>query len=117
MIHCDALQEAGGPGIMQGTPGAWLTVCEVRAFFFNFVLHDKNKFNYITPPTDDDLLNHMIGFRQCPGQYNGIDCGLFCIAVVLHLLDGKPVTEGTFNSFLTCRWLEQNKCCDNTLFV
>ena len=80
---------------MQGTP-AWLIVCEVRAFFFNFVLHDKNKFNYITPPTDDDLLNHMIGFHQCPGQYNDIDCGLFCIAVVLHLLDDKPVTEGIF---------------------
>jgi hypothetical protein len=96
--YYDSLRRSsrGGPGIMQGTP-AWLIVCEVRAFFFNFVLHDKNKFNYITPPTDDDLLNHMIGFHQCPGQYNDIDCGLFCIAVVLHLLDDKPVTEGTFN--------------------
>jgi hypothetical protein len=98
--YYDSLRRSsrGGPRIMQGTPGAWLIVCEVRAFFFNFVLQDKNKFNYITSPTDDDLLNHMIvGFRQCPGQYNGINCGLFCIAVVLHLLDGKPMTEGTFN--------------------
>jgi hypothetical protein len=60
------------------------------------VLHNKNKVNFITPPTDDDLLNHMIGFHQCPGQYNDIDCGLFCIVVVLHLLDDKPVTEGIF---------------------
>ncbi len=46
---------------MQGTP-ALLNACDVRAFFFNFVLHDKNKFNYIAPPTDDILLNNMIGF-------------------------------------------------------
>jgi hypothetical protein len=49
---------------MQGTP-TWLIFCEVRAFYFNFVLHNKNKFNYITPPMDDDLLNHVIGFHQC----------------------------------------------------
>jgi hypothetical protein len=62
------------------------------------VLHGKNKLNHITLPLDDDLICFdIIAFHQCPGQYNGIDCGLFCIAVVLHLLDFKPVTEDTFN--------------------
>jgi hypothetical protein len=62
------------------------------------VLHGKNKLNHITLPSDDDLIRFdIIGFHQCPGQYNDIDCGLFCIAVVLHLLDFKPVTEDTFN--------------------
>ena len=94
----DSLQcsSRGRPQIIQGTP-AWLIVCEVRAFYFNFVFHNKNKFNYITPPTDDDLLNQMIGFRQCPGHSNDINCGLFCFAVVLYLLDDKPMTKGTFN--------------------
>ncbi len=75
--YYDSLQPSsrGGTGIMKGSP-AWLIVCEVWAFSFNFVLHNKNKFNNITPPTDDDLLNHMIGFHQCPVQYNDIDCGL-----------------------------------------
>jgi hypothetical protein len=77
-FECPELQQPSraGPGIMQGTP-AWHIVCEARAFFFSFVLHNKNKFKYITLPTDDDLLNHMIGFHQCPGQYNDINCGLF----------------------------------------
>jgi hypothetical protein len=62
------------------------------------VLHGKNKLNHIALPSDDDLIRFdIIGFHQCPGQYNGIDCGLFCIAVVLHLLDFKTVTEDTFN--------------------
>jgi hypothetical protein len=70
---------------------------KVRTFFFFIVFQDKNKFNFITPTTDDDLLNHMIDFHQCQGQYIDVDCGLFCIADVLHLLDDKPMTEGTFN--------------------
>jgi hypothetical protein len=50
-VYYDLVQRSsrGGSGIMQGTL-AWLIVCEVRAFFFNFVLHDKNKFNFITQP-------------------------------------------------------------------
>ncbi len=96
--YYDSLRRSSreGLGIMQGTP-AWLIVCEVRAFFFNLVLHDKNKFNYVTPPTDDDLLIHMMGYHQCPGHYIDINCGLFCTAVVVHPLDDKPMTEGTFN--------------------
>ena len=87
----------GGPGVIQGTP-AFLIAREVRDFFFNFVLHGKNKLNHITLPSDDNLIRFdIMGFHQCPGQYNDIDCGLFCIAVVIHLLDFKPVTEETFN--------------------
>ncbi len=62
------------------------------------MLHGKNKLNHITLSSDDDLICFdIIAFHQCPGQYNGINCGLFCIAVVLHLLDFKTVTEDNFN--------------------
>ena len=80
---------------MQSTP-VWLIVCEVRAFFFNLYCTMKACFT-LSHHQQIYLLNRMIGFHQCPGQYNDIDCGLFCIAVVLHLLNDKPVTEGTFN--------------------
>ena len=80
---------------MQGTP-AWLIVREVRAFFFNLYCTMKACFT-LSHHQQIYLLNRMIGFHQCPGQYNDIDCGLFCIAVVLNLLNDKPVTEGTFN--------------------
>jgi hypothetical protein len=83
---------------MQGKPLVHGSLFVKPGLSFNFVLHNQNKFNYITPLMDDDVLNHtMIGFHQCSGQYNGIDCGLFCIAVFLYLLDDKPVTEDTFN--------------------
>jgi hypothetical protein len=71
---------------------------------------------------DDDLLNNMIGYHQCPGQYNDINCGLFCIAVVLYLLDDKPVTGGTFNfkhcislrSKLTAHFIRNNGANEQT---
>jgi MULE transposase domain/Ulp1 protease family, C-terminal catalytic domain len=38
-----------------------------------------------------------IDFCACPKQRNGIDCGLFAVAVVLHLIDGIQLTVDTFN--------------------
>ena len=38
-----------------------------------------------------------IDFCACPKQRNGIDCGLFAVAVVLHIIDGIPVTVDTFS--------------------
>ena len=38
-----------------------------------------------------------IDFCTCPKQRNGIECGLFAVAVVLHIIDGIPVTVDTFS--------------------
>jgi hypothetical protein len=61
----------------------------------------------------------MIGFHQCPGQYNDIDCGLFCVAIVLHVLDDKPATKGIFN-FSHCILLQSKLAahfnCDNNAY-
>ena len=65
--YYDSLRRSsrGGPGVIQGTP-AFLIVREVRDFFFNFVLHGKNKLNHITLPSDDNLIRlDIIGFHQC----------------------------------------------------
>jgi hypothetical protein len=32
----------------------------------------------------------------CPQQQNGVDCGLFAVAIILHLLEGIEVTETLF---------------------
>ena len=38
-----------------------------------------------------------VSYHECPSQLNGIDCGLFCVGVVLHLLDGINVNSTTFS--------------------
>jgi hypothetical protein len=42
-----------------------------------------------------------VEYHNCPGQLNGIDCGLFCIGVVVHLLDGIKV-NGTIFTHQDC---------------
>ena len=44
---------------------------------------------------DDEVLK-KVEYHDCPGQLNGIDCGLFCIGVVLHFLDDIKVDRDTF---------------------
>jgi Ulp1 family protease len=38
-----------------------------------------------------------IDFCACPKRRNGSDCGIFAVAVVLHTIDGIPVTVDTFS--------------------
>ncbi|KAG7358230.1 hypothetical protein IV203_014817 [Nitzschia inconspicua] len=35
-------------------------------------------------------------FRNCPNQNNSHDCGLFAVAIIWHLLDGKEVHSSVF---------------------
>ena len=44
----------------------------------------------------DDEVMKKVEYNNCPGQLNGIDCGLFAIGVVLHLFDGIEVDRDTF---------------------
>ena len=95
--YYDSLRRSsrGGSASIVGT-APFLVACEVRDFFFNFVLYDDNKYKSIRRPSTADLLADIC-FHHCPSQYNNIDCGLFCVAVVLHVLDEKPITKDTFN--------------------
>lgn len=69
-------------------------VSEVNDFFCNFVLYQP-KYKMLHQSTSK--LIERVQYHECPAQRNGIDCGLFCIGVVLHLLDGKIVNNDTFN--------------------
>jgi Ulp1 family protease len=39
----------------------------------------------------------MLQFVTCPQQTNGIDCGLFAVGTILHLLSNKEVNGDIFN--------------------
>jgi hypothetical protein len=43
----------------------------------------------------DLKLLELVEFDECPPQTNGPDCGLFAVAVVLHLVEGKEVNSQT----------------------
>jgi Ulp1 protease family, C-terminal catalytic domain/SWIM zinc finger/Transposase, Mutator family len=68
-------------------------VHKVNLFFNNFVLHDQ-KYKLFRQ-TDAELLRR-IHYRDCPRQLNGYDCGIFAVAVVLHLAERKEVDDTTF---------------------
>ena len=69
-------------------------MADVNDFVRRFVLHR---------PQHQDLLRahhevfDKVAFHECPVQKNGIDCGLFCVGIVLHLLHGKTVTKKVFS--------------------
>ena len=69
-------------------------VKKVNTFFKNFILHE-DKYQHLHR-TDAQLL-HRVQYKDCPPQANGYDCGIFAVAVVLHLLERKPVDTTTFS--------------------
>ena len=66
-----------------------------NTFLNNYVLH---KPSYLKLRQTNDELMSLVSFECCPQQLNGIDCGLFCVGVVLHLLDNLVVDAETFDS-------------------
>ena len=69
-------------------------VAEVNEFFNNFVLYKRE--HQVWVHSNAELLKKVL-YHDCPLQLNGIDCGLFCVGVVLHLLDGINVDSSTFS--------------------
>ena len=59
----------------------------------NFLLYKPEHKHLIL--CNDEVLK-KVDYHDCPGQLNRIDCGLFCIGVVLHLLDGIEGDRTTF---------------------
>ena len=62
-------------------------VCEMNDVFVHFLLYKPE--HKVIVLCDDEVLKKV-------EYHNGIDCGLFCIGVVLHLLDGIEVKRDTF---------------------
>ncbi|KAI2492021.1 hypothetical protein MHU86_22546 [Fragilaria crotonensis] len=69
-------------------------VAEVNDFLCNFVLH-RPEHNHLQRAHYEVL--EKLKYQECPQQLNGIDCGLFCVGVVLHILDGKTIDRDAFS--------------------
>ena len=68
-------------------------VAEVNDFFNNFVLYKREHTPWVH--SNADLLK-KVSYHECPSaQLNNIDCELFCVGVVLHLLDRVNVDSTT----------------------
>jgi len=85
-ILCNAARQ-----VNQSTTAANI-VTEVIKFFRYFILQDKK---YQKEEMSDLTLLELVEFDECPPQTNGHDCGLFAVAVVLHLVEGKEVNSQT----------------------
>ena len=44
-----------------------------------------------------------VQFHPCPGQSNCVDCGLFAVGVVLHIIDGIPIDASIFDQVCISR--------------
>jgi hypothetical protein len=66
---------------------------DVNFFVGHFILHERENQDR---RLSDNVLIRGLEYCDCPIQLNGYDCGLFAIGMVLHLVDGKNLTEETF---------------------
>ena len=66
----------------------------VNTFLNNYVLYNPSDSKLCQ--TNDQLMG-LVSFEFCPQQENGIDYGLYCVGVVLHLLDNHVVDHETFD--------------------
>ena len=80
-------------GITASTPASQI-LGEVNDFFHNFVLYKPQHKHLVRKIRE---LNEEVVYYDCPRQRNGIDCGLFAVGVVLHLIEGKAIDSDTFS--------------------
>jgi hypothetical protein len=69
-------------------------VAEVNEFLCNFVLH-KPEHEHLQREYHEVF--DKLQYQECPKQINGIDCGLFCVGVTLHILVGETTDRDTFS--------------------
>jgi Ulp1 family protease len=69
-------------------------VAEVNELLYNFVFH-KPEHDHLQRAHHEVFVK--LQYQECPQQINGIDCGLFCVGVVLHILVGKTIESDKFS--------------------
>jgi hypothetical protein len=82
----------GTQALTAGPPASEI-VAEVNVFLCHFVLH-RDAHQHLHRPSIEVF--EKVRYHSCPAQRNGIDCGLFCVGIVLHILDRKTVDSNTF---------------------
>ena len=81
--------------IVRGSTAAKL-VQKVNTFFNNFVLHLPE--HHHLQQLDGAILQSVF-YESCPEQLYGFDCGLFAVAVCLHLAEQKAVERNSFAQY------------------
>ncbi|KAG7344072.1 hypothetical protein IV203_022080 [Nitzschia inconspicua] len=66
----------------------------LQRFLFGFCFHGLDH-NILLLEKQEYIVQQAV-FRNCPKQSNSHDCGLFAVAVIWHLLDGKEVHSLVF---------------------
>ncbi len=69
-------------------------VKKVNYFFNAFVLHETK---YASIQQSDADVVRRVQYKDCPPQRNGYDCGIFAVAMVLHLAEQIEITDDTFS--------------------
>jgi hypothetical protein len=69
-------------------------VRQVNHFFNTYLIHEE-KFARLRQP--DATLVRRVQYKACPEQKNGFDCGIFAVAIVLHLSERLEVKTDTFS--------------------
>ena len=95
-VHCyDSLRHSErGRKKGAGTPEQQQFLEQFNTNVKNFIFHENEELH--KQPSSSTLSN-KVEFRPCPGQANNVDCGLFSVGVVLHLLANLEVESSTFN--------------------
>ncbi|KAG7343092.1 Ulp1 protease family protein [Nitzschia inconspicua] len=75
---------------------SWLTpqLGRLQRFLSGFCFHGLDH-NLLLLEKQEYIVQQAV-FRNCPKQSNSHDCGLFAVAVIWHLLEGKEVHSSVF---------------------
>ncbi|KAG7345426.1 MULE transposase domain containing protein [Nitzschia inconspicua] len=78
--------------------GNWIYVCLSRCTSMKglFLREPSNPSKTRGMSDEQDYVVQQAVFRNCPKQNNSHDCGLFAVAVIWHLLEGKEIHSSVF---------------------
>jgi Ulp1 family protease len=91
--YYDSLQRSTRAGAQLPSDSSEI-VAEVNEFLCNFVLH-KPEHKHLERAHHEVF--DKLQYQECPQRINGIDCGLFCVGVVLHIRYGETIDKDTFS--------------------
>jgi hypothetical protein len=89
-----------GPGLVHNNARSGLLkfLVDFNKFVVNFIISPSISDNKLK--TEKELHGKLLSrmkYSSCPQQDNCFDCGLFSVAIVLHILDGQEITRQLFS--------------------
>jgi hypothetical protein len=81
--------------IASNTMGARFLV-QLQEFLLAFVFFESPEKNMKQLKDDKDYILRKVEYKPCPQQRNGVDCSLFGLVSLLHIIADVPLNEQTF---------------------